>query len=83
LSHQVLQAQEEERKRISRDLHDVIAQTLVGINVQLATLTKEAAGGPKGLDRASPARNKWWKNRWKSCISSPANCARRCWMISD
>jgi PAS domain S-box-containing protein len=35
LSHQILQAQEEERLRISRDLHDEIAQTLVGINVQL------------------------------------------------
>ena len=51
LSHQILQAQEEERMRISRDLHDEIAQTLVGINVQLAALTKEAAGGPKGLQQ--------------------------------
>ena len=37
--------------RISRDLHDEIAQTLVGINVHLATLTREAAGGPTGLQR--------------------------------
>jgi signal transduction histidine kinase len=51
LSHQILQAQEEERLRISRDLHDEIAQTLVGINVQLATLTREAEGGPKGLQQ--------------------------------
>ena len=51
LSHQILQAQEEERLRISRDLHDEIAQTLVGINVQLAALTQEAAGGPKGLQQ--------------------------------
>ena len=51
LSHQILHAQEEERKRISRELHDEIAQTLVGINVQLATLTREAAGGPKGLQQ--------------------------------
>jgi len=50
LSHQILQAQEEERLRISRDLHDEIAQTLVGINVQLAALTHEAAGGPKDLE---------------------------------
>jgi len=49
LSRQLLLAQEEERKRISRELHDQIAQTLVGINVRLATLTREAAGNPKGL----------------------------------
>jgi PAS domain S-box-containing protein len=43
LSRQVLQAQEDERKRISRELHDVIAQTLTGINIRLGTL-KQAAG---------------------------------------
>ncbi len=43
LSHQFLSAQEEERKRISRELHDVIAQTLTGINLQLATLKRDAA----------------------------------------
>ncbi len=39
LSHQLLLTQEEERKRISRELHDEIVQTLVGINVHLAALT--------------------------------------------
>lgn len=52
LSRQVLRAQEEERKRISRELHDVIAQTLTGINVRLATLKQEAAHDTKGLDRS-------------------------------
>jgi signal transduction histidine kinase len=51
LSRQVLSAQEEERKEISRELHDVIAQTLTGINVRLAALKKEAAINTKGLDR--------------------------------
>jgi len=49
LSRQVLQAQEDERKRISRELHDVIAQTLTGINVRLATLKQGA--GRKDFDR--------------------------------
>jgi len=51
LSRQILSAQEEERKRISRELHDVIAQTLTGINVRLAALKKEAAINTNGLDR--------------------------------
>jgi len=51
LSRQILSAQEEERKEISRELHDVIAQTLTGINVRLAALKKEAATNTKGLDR--------------------------------
>jgi len=42
MSHKILSAQEDERKRISRELHDVITQTLVGINVHVATLGREA-----------------------------------------
>jgi len=51
LSRQVLQAQEEERKSLSRELHDVIAQTLTGINVQLNVLTREAVTNPKVMAR--------------------------------
>jgi signal transduction histidine kinase len=49
LSRQLLLAQEEERKRISRELHDEIAQTLTGINVRLAALKIEASHNTKGL----------------------------------
>jgi signal transduction histidine kinase len=51
LSRQILSAQEDERKRISRELHDVVAQTLTGINIRLATLKKDASIDTKGLDR--------------------------------
>lgn len=44
LSGQVLTAQEEERKRISRDLHDEIGQALTAVNVTVAMLKKQAAG---------------------------------------
>lgn len=49
LSRQLLLAQEEERKRISRELHDQIAQTLTAINVRLAALKTEATRNTKGL----------------------------------
>jgi signal transduction histidine kinase len=51
LSRQIISAQEDERKKISRELHDVIAQTLTGINIRLATLKKEASVNTMGLDR--------------------------------
>jgi PAS domain S-box-containing protein len=49
LARQIITAQEDERKKISRDLHDDVLQTLVGINVALATLTKHAPPGRSGL----------------------------------
>jgi PAS domain S-box-containing protein len=49
LSHQVLDAQEEERKRISRELHDDIAQTLTAILVHLMVLKPQASANPKAL----------------------------------
>jgi signal transduction histidine kinase len=49
LTRQLLLAQEEERKKISRELHDEIAQTLTGINVRLAALKNAATHNTKGL----------------------------------
>ncbi|MGD0744984.1 MAG: sensor histidine kinase [Verrucomicrobiota bacterium] len=51
LSRQLLSAQEEERKMISRELHDQIAQTLTGINIRLASLKSGATLNNKGLQK--------------------------------
>jgi signal transduction histidine kinase len=58
LTYQVMEAQENERKKISRELQDEIAQTLLGINVRLLSLKHEARSNSKGLknDIASTQR---------------------------
>jgi PAS domain S-box-containing protein len=55
LARQALLAQEKERKTISRQLHDEIAQVLAGITVQLATLTG-ADAIPSGVLRQRISR---------------------------
>ncbi len=49
LTHRVLAAQEADRKTISRELQDEIAQTLLGINVRLLSLKQEARINHAGL----------------------------------
>jgi len=51
LSREVLRAQEEERKRVSRELHDVIGQALTSINLRLSALKKDAALDPKSIEQ--------------------------------
>jgi len=49
LTHRVMSVQEDERKSISRELQDEIAQTLLGINVRLLSLKQAARRNTKGL----------------------------------
>ncbi len=51
LSRRILVVQEEERKRISSEIRDVVDHVLTGINVRLAALKIEASANPKGLGR--------------------------------
>ena len=59
LSNRVLYIQEEERKRISRELHDEVGQALTAVNVHLAMARKSQeiafgvppSGGASGKDR--------------------------------
>ncbi len=51
LTRQILLAQEDKRTKISRDLHDEIAQTLLGINARLLALKNEAMANTKGLKK--------------------------------
>ncbi len=51
LSRQILSAQEDERRKISHELHDVVAQTLATINLRLAMLKRDAGADAKSLIR--------------------------------
>ena len=51
MAHRILRAQEEERKRISRELHDEISQVLTAISFHLAVLKKEAVSDGKNLKK--------------------------------
>jgi signal transduction histidine kinase len=47
LSHRLLSIQEAMRQRLSRELHNVIAQSLTGLDLQLVTLKKQSATDAK------------------------------------
>jgi signal transduction histidine kinase len=52
LAHKILMAQEEERREISRELHDEVAQILAGVNVRLAALREIGALGHQSLEQS-------------------------------
>ncbi|MDB6112942.1 MAG: histidine kinase [Pedosphaera sp.] len=66
LARQILRAQEDKRKKISRELHDEIAQTLLGINVRLLTLKKEAAVNADSFKQAIASTQRLVDNSVKS-----------------
>ena len=51
LTHRILSAQEDKRKKISHDLQDEVAQTLLGINVRLLTVKQAAGHNAKSLQQ--------------------------------
>jgi two-component system NarL family sensor kinase len=53
LAQRVVHSQEEERARLSRDLHDGISQSLVSIKLQVESGIAKLAGPPAQVDSAS------------------------------
>jgi len=66
LTHRVLAAQESERTKISHQLQDEIAQTLLGINVRLLNLKQEARINSSGLKNQLASAQRLIKESAKS-----------------
>jgi signal transduction histidine kinase len=58
LSAELIDAQEQERKRIAQELHDEMGQTLAAIAIDLKTVEEQVDGscGPQVMDRLADAR---------------------------
>jgi len=56
LTRQIIRAQEEMRKEISRELHDGVVQSLIAVGVQLAALGKGASLEARNVKRISNIR---------------------------
>jgi PAS domain S-box-containing protein len=53
MSRQILQVQEDQRREISRELHDQVTQTLVGINIHMAAYARAVKADPGSITRAA------------------------------
>jgi signal transduction histidine kinase len=66
VTHQVLAAQEADRYHISHELQDEIAQTLLGINVQLLSLKQGARSNARQLKKQIASAQRLVVNSTKS-----------------
>jgi signal transduction histidine kinase len=57
LSQQLLRAQEEERKNISRELHDEVGQLLTGLRIELGNLQRGLSGDGVYVSRIEEAKS--------------------------
>ena len=69
----VLRAQEEERRRIARDLHDEVNQSLTALLLRIEAAPRTPR---RSCARSSRRPSSWPTRRWASCSTSPASCAR-------
>lgn len=76
LTHQILAAQENKRRKISHDLQDEIAQTLLGINVRMLTLKRETAAGTERFKKDIASTQRLVDNSIKSIKRFARECGK-------
>ncbi len=83
LSGQIRTTQEQERKYLSRELHDQVGQLLTGLRMELAGMTRLTAIRTASWIRESPAPRAPSSRPCRWSATSRCCCGRRCWTTWD
>ncbi len=78
LSQRLLKVQDEERRRVARDLHDSTGQTLTALRISVALL-QEKVEQTKALPACCPILQHWPTKRSRRSVLRHTCCIRRCW----
>ncbi len=81
LSQQLVSSQEQERKALSRELHDEIGQLLTALRMELGNLER-GRGTARCRGRSTPGSGQETgrKHAADARATSPWDCGRPCWM---
>ena len=83
LSGSLMQAQDEERRRVARELHDSAGQYLAAVQMNLAALANETTSMTEGLQARLADTISLVDHCTAECERSLICCIRRYWMMLD
>ena len=82
LSQRLVAAQEEERKNLSRELHDHVAQVLTALRMELGRIERTRAPATPASAPRWPNARSWWTTCSAPSGISRSAFGRACWTTS-